>query len=43
MTALEQQLTKALRALSVQYEQERRQQAAQVDPCGGRSRSSSGK
>ncbi len=31
MTVLEQQLTKALRALSAQYEQAQRQQAAQVE------------
>ena len=31
MTALEQQLTKALRVLSSQYEQAQRQQAAQVE------------
>ena len=31
MTALEQQLTKALRALSAQYEQAQRQHAAQVE------------
>ena len=31
MTALEQQLTKALRALSAQYEQAQKQHAAQVE------------
>ena len=31
MTALEEQLTKALRALSAQYEQAQRQHAAQVE------------
>ena len=31
MTALEQQLTKALRALSAQYEQAQQQHAAQVE------------
>ena len=31
MTALEQQLTKALRALSAQYEQAQQQQAEQVE------------
>ena len=31
MTALEKQLTKALRALSAQYEQAQRQHAAQVE------------
>ena len=31
MTALEQQLTKALRALSVQYEQAQQQHAAQIE------------
>ncbi len=31
MTALEQQLTKASRALSAQYEQEQQQHAAQVE------------
>ena len=41
MTALEQQLTKALRALSAQYEQAQRQQAA-PRPCGGRSKPWSG-
>ena len=47
MTALEQQLTKALRTLSAQYEQAQQQHAAQVEtlrrqvaqPWSGRSRS----
>ena len=47
MTALEQQLTKALRALSAQYEQAQQQHAAQVEtlskPWSGMSRSSAGK
>ena len=34
MTALEQQLTKALRALSAQYEQAQQQHAAQVEALG---------
>ena len=36
MTALEQQLTKALRALSAQYEQAQQQHAAQVETLSKR-------
>ena len=44
MTALEQQLTKALRALSAQYEQAQQQHTAQVESlASGRSSSSAGK
>ena len=45
MTALEQQLTKALRALSGQYEQAQKQHAAQVRPClaAGRSLGAAGR
>ena len=39
MTALEQQLTKALRALSTQYEQAQQQHAAQVETLQAASRS----
>ena len=42
MTTLAKQLTKALRALSAQYEQEWRP-SPRWKPCGGRSRSIMGK